>query len=130
MPLAKLVKKLRQNEENFLATTLQIGALAAGRRASDIRAYDVRKLTLIADSFVICTASSQPQVKAIFDAVKEGMSEIGVRPAHVEGGPRDGWLLMDYGAVIFHIFREESREFYDLDGLWGDAPQIDLGLED
>jgi ribosome-associated protein len=128
--LAKLVKKLKQDEDSFLPDTLRIGALAYGRQALDVRAYDVRKLTLIADSFVICSASSQPQVKAIFDAVKEGMSEIGVRPTHVEGGPRDGWLLMDYSSVIFHIFRKEKREFYDLDGLWGDAPQIDLDLED
>ncbi len=128
--MAKLVKKSKQDEDSFLPATLRIGELAHNRRALDVRAYDVRKLTLIADSFVLCSASSQPQVKAIFDAVKEGMSEVGVRPFHVEGGPRDGWMLMDYGTVIFHIFREETREFYDLDGLWGDAPKIDLDLED
>ena len=110
--------------------TLRIGSLAAEYKAIDIRAYDLRGLTLVADVFVVCAAASTPQLKAIFNGVKEGMKEIGVKPLHSEGGFDASWLLLDYGNIIVHVFREEAREFYDLDGLWGDAPQIDLGLDE
>jgi ribosome-associated protein len=129
--LVKLVKKPTDtNESDFLPNTRRIASLAADYKAADIRAYDVRELTPIADSFVVCTAASEPQVKAVFRSVKAGMKEIGVAPLHAEGTSNSSWLLLDYGAIIFHVFREEARDFYDLDGLWGDAPAIDLGLDE
>lgn len=106
-----------------------MAVLAANHKAEDIRAYDVHGLTLIADSFLLCSTRSEPQTKAVVKAVKEGMAEAGVKPNHVEGTSSAGWVLMDYGDVIFHIFRKEMREFYDLDGLWADAPRLELGLE-
>jgi ribosome-associated protein len=128
--LARLVRKAGQSPEpDFLPNTLRIGALAAKLKAKDIRVYDVRDLTVIADAFVLCSASSEPQLKAIFNAVKEGMREIGVAPLRTEGTFSGGWFVMDYGSIIFHIFREEAREFYDLDGLWGDAPRIRLEVD-
>ena len=126
MPL----KKHREGLPDFLADTLRMAALAAEIKAIDIKAYDVRGLTLIADSFVICAASSEPHFKAVFNRVKEGMKALGVAPLHAEGTQRGRWQLLDYGDVIFHVFREEARTFYDLDGLWGDAPQIDLPLDE
>ena len=128
--MARIVKRPPQAEPDFLPSTRRIAGFAAERKARDVRAYDVRGLTIIADSFVLCTATSEPHAKAVFNAVKEGMKEIGVRPLCTEGKPADGWLVLDYGDVIFHIFREEARSFYDLDGLWGDAPSIDLDLDD
>lgn len=128
--MARLVRKAGQSPEpDFLPNTLRIGALAAKLKAKDIRVYDVRDLTVIADAFVLCSASSEPQLKAIFNAVKEGMREIGVAPLRTEGTFSGGWFVMDYGSIIFHIFREEAREFYDLDGLWGDAPRIRLEVD-
>ena len=127
--MAKLVKKSSPPEPDFIPKTRKIAALAAEIKAIDIRAYDIRGLTLIADSFVICSASSEPQLKAIFNSVKEGMKEVGVAPLHSEGRARGGWLVIDYGNVIFHLFREEARTFYDLDGLWADAPPIKLELD-
>ena len=118
------------NEPDFLPSTRRIAALAADSKAVAIRAYDVRELTPIADSFVICTAASEPQVKAVLRNVKAGMKEIGLAPLHTEGTSNSGWLVLDYGAIIFHVFREEARDFYDLDGLWGDAPAIDVGLDE
>lgn len=106
--------------------TLRIAAAAADHKAADVCVYDVRGLTLIADSFVICSASSEPQMKAIQNAVLKAMREAGKRPLHTEGEAAGAWLVLDYGDVIFHVFREEAREYYDLDGLWGDAPQIVL----
>ena len=103
--------------------------MAADKKAEDIKIYDVRGLTLVADAFVMCTVTSDPQSKAVFNAVKEGMKEIDVPPQHTEGTLRDGWMLMDYGAVIVHIFRPKAREFYDLDGMWADAPEVPFDPE-
>ena len=122
-------KHVPTSDTSFLANARRIAALAASKKASRIVAFDVRGLTLIADAFVICTASSEPQVKAVANAVKDGMKEIGVAPLCLEGTFQGGWLLLDYGEILFHVFRPEAREFYDLDGMWGDAPAIDLDLE-
>ncbi len=127
--MALLARKKAATEETFLANTLRIAELAASKKALDLAACDVRGLTLIADSFVICSAGSEPQLKAIFSAVRDGMKEIGVAPLRTEGDFQGGWMLIDYGAVIFHVFRQAAREFYDLDGLWADAKPIALGLD-
>ncbi len=108
--------------------TRRIAALADDHKAVDIRAYDLRGLTVIADSFVVCTATSEPHVKAVSSAILSGMRDAGIKARHSEGNYRNGWLVLDYGNIIVHIFRKETREFYDLDGLWGDAPKIDLEL--
>ena len=117
-----------EKDERFLQITLKIAEISADKKARDIRALDVRGLTLVADSFVLCTATSELQLKAVFNAVFEGLKEAGIAPLRTEGTFRDGWMLMDYGVVIFHIFREKAREFYDLEGLWGDAPEIPLSV--
>lgn len=127
--MVKVVPKSKDHYLDFLPNTRKIAELAAEHHAIDLRAYDLRGLTLIADSFVLCSASSEPHFKAIFNSVVEGMKGIGVVPLHREGALTGGWLVLDYGTVIFHIFREEARAFYDLDGLWGDAPQINLGVD-
>lgn len=112
----------------FLVKARAIAEMAADHKAIDIRVYDVRGLTVIADAFLLCSAASEPQLRAIFNAVRSGMKEAGAPPFHAEGGFKGGWLVIDYGDVIVHVFREEAREFYDLDGLWADAPQVELEL--
>jgi ribosome-associated protein len=112
-----------------VAKCLEIAALAAEYKASDLRAYDVHELTVVADAFVVCSVHSEPQLRAVFNGVKEGMKELGVAPLHTEGTVQGYWLVMDYGDIIVHIFREEARRFYDLDDLWGDAPEIELALD-
>jgi ribosome-associated protein len=130
MPLATLVKKQSELEEKeYYANTRKIAALAADKKAVDIKVYDVAGLTVIADAFVVCTATSEPQLKAVFNAVKEGMKEIGVAPLRMEGTFSSGWLLLDYGHIILHIFREQARAFYDLDGMWADAREIPVDLD-
>jgi ribosome-associated protein len=128
--LVKVVRKSKQSPPDFLPSTIRIAKYAAKHKARDIKAYDLRNLTLIADVFIICSASSGPQVKAIYNSIREGMKEIGVHPRRTEGDPTVGWLLIDFGNIVVHVFREKAREFYDLDGLWGDAPEIDLGLDE
>ena len=127
--MPKLVKKSAKIEPDYFPKTRRAASLASDFKADDILAYDVQGLTLIADSFVICSARSEPQMKAIANGVRDGMKEVGVRALHTEGTPQDGWLVLDFGDVIFHVFRTEARKFYDLDGLWADAPRIDLNLE-
>lgn len=128
--MATLLKtKTVADDESFVPNTLRMAELAADKKAKDIKAYDVRGLTLVADSFVMCTATSEPQLKAVYNAVKDGMKEIGVAPLRTEGTFAGGWLLMDYGDVIFHVFREAARQFYDLDGMWADAKEIALHLD-
>ena len=117
------------SEASFVPNALRMATLADEKKAKNIRAYDLQGLTQIADCFVICTATSEPQMKAVSSAILEGMKKIGVAPIHVEGNHRSEWLLLDYGDIIVHIFREQARSFYDLEGLWGDSQEIPLDLE-
>ena len=128
--MARLVKKTSVAQEpDFFPTARRAALLADEHKAVDIRAYDVRGLTLLADAFVVCTATSEPHVKAVFTAVREGMREIGIKTLHAEGSYTSGWLVLDYGDIIIHIFRKESRAVYDRDGRGGDAPQIAQNLD-
>jgi ribosome-associated protein len=86
----------------------------------------VRELTSIADYFIICSGRSDRQVQSIAQGIDENLSAAGLAPLSVEGANRGHWVLMDFSDVIVHIFYEPVREFYDLDGLWGDAPRIEL----
>ncbi len=115
--------------DDFLPDTLRMASLAADHKAKDLRAYDVRGLTVVADAFLIATATSEPHFRAVLNAVNEGMKEVGRQTLHKEGTYRGGWAVLDYGTVVMHIFREEARAFYDLDDLWADAPNIDLHLD-
>lgn len=128
--MARLVaKKKKQAGPEFLPYALSIAEAADEHKAIEIKGYDVRGLTLIADCFIICSAASEPQMKAILNGVRRRMRDQGIRALNVEGEAEGGWLLLDFGDIIFHCFREEAREFYDLDGLWADAPQLDLELD-
>lgn len=124
--MPELVRKSEPLEPDIHPNVFQIADLLDAHKGTEIRAYDVRGLTLVADTFIVCSASSPPQLKALVNSVKDGMKESGVAPRAVEGEGEVSWIVMDYGSILVHLFREEAREFYDLDGLWGDAPQIDL----
>ena len=129
--MAKLLRKSKKEkvEPEFILYTRKIAEFAAKRKALNIRAYDLRGLTLIADSFVICSGSSDPHMKAIHASIAEGMKETQVLTRKTEGTYKDAWMIMDYGDIIVHIFREQARAYYDLDGLWGDAPELKLALD-
>jgi ribosome-associated protein len=118
-----------EQDDIFLIHTRRIADLAASKKAVNLVAVDVRGLTLIADSFVMCSANSEPQLKAIFNTVHDGMKEAGLRPLRTEGSFQGGWMLIDFGSILFHVFRQTAREFYDLDGLWADAKPIPLELD-
>lgn len=85
---------------------------------------DVRDLCSFADYFVICSGESQRQLRAIFDEVEKSLKNEGVPPLRQEGSSDSGWLLLDYGNVIVHIFGAEERGFYDLDGFWRESKTV------
>lgn len=96
------------------------------KKGNEIRVLKTQDLTTLADYFVICTATSNTQVKAMSDACEEAMEKNGEHVHHIEGH-RDGtWLLLDFSDVIVHVFTDETRKFYDLERLWGDAEDVDL----
>lgn len=104
---------------------LLLTRLALEKKAGDLAVLDVREMTSIADYFIICSGRSDRQVQSIAQGL-EGNSAAGVKPFAVEGAGRGHWVLMDFSDVIVHVFYEPVRRFYDLDGLWGDAPRVEL----
>ena len=94
------------------------------RKAEGVVVLDLRGLTSIADTFIICSGRSNRQVSAIADHVERILRNLNIRPLSVDGKKEGHWVLMDYGDVIIHIFYQETRTFYDLEGLWGDAARI------
>ena len=104
---------------HFIADTL------SDRKAEDILILDVEALVGYASYFVVCTARSDRQISALADhTVRRLRTELGVRPLGTEGTERSSWALMDYGDVVVHVFRQDERDFYDLEGLWSDAPRV------
>lgn len=96
------------------------------KKGKNIKALETGELTTLAEYFVICTGTSNTQIKALSDAVEKALTEAGEEPHHIEGH-RDGtWVLMDYSVAVVHIFTEEAREFYDLERLWKDAKGVDI----
>ena len=97
-----------------------------GTKGQDIKVLKTEELTTLADYFVLCTATSSTQVKAMSDACEEAMEKNGEQVHHIEGHRGGTWLLMDFSSVVVHVFTDEARKFYDLERLWGDAQEIDL----
>ena len=96
------------------------------KKAKDIKLLKTRDITILADYFVICTASSTTQLKTLSDEVEKSLKERGEAPLRREGHRSGGWVLIDVGCVVVHIFLKEMREFYTLERLWGDAEDIDI----
>jgi ribosome-associated protein len=99
---------------------------AQDRKAGDVVVLDLRPAEGFTDYFVIATGHNVRQLMAIADAVRDALAERGVKPAHVEGGDKAGWILLDYFDFIIHIFSPEARSFYALERLWGNATRIDI----
>ena len=96
------------------------------KKGQDIQVLATGPLTTLADYFVLCTATSSTQIKTLADACEKEMKERGEPPHHVEGHRGGTWVLLDFSAVVVHIFNDEARKFYDLERLWQDAEQVDL----
>ena len=99
---------------------------ALGRKAFDLVVLDLRKLTSIADYFIICSGQSSRQVTAIAEFIHFTLKKQGIKPLCIEGLQEGHWVVLDYGHVIIHVFYESVREFYDLEGLWSDADRVKI----
>ena len=99
----------------------KIADLIVQKKGENIKILDLRKLTSVTDFFVICSASSDVQNKAIADFIIGEAKKLGQKPWHNEGYGNLSWVLLDFVDVVVHIFLTESRRFYNLEGLWGDA---------
>lgn len=97
---------------------------AADKQAEDVVVLDVREQISITDYFVICSGSSERQVKTIAEEVERALKADGRAPVRVEGGPGARWILVDYVDFVVHVFHDEEREFYRLETLWQDAPRV------
>lgn len=111
---------------NSLEMTNEIVKILDNKKAVDIKALETGNITSVADYFVICTANSTTHIKTLSDEIQKAMEEKGENALHVEGYRAGGWVLVDYGCVVVHLFLKEIREFYSLERLWGDAPELDI----
>lgn len=99
----------------------KITGLIFNKKGYDVKILDLRKLATFADYFVICSADSDTQVKAVADEIDKELRDEGIKYWHKEGYKALSWVLIDYVDVVVHIFKKDAREFYKLEKLWGDA---------
>lgn len=114
--------------EEVLLDTAQLAKVAvdsaSDKKASDILLLDIRDVTVIADYFVICSGSNTRQIQAIAEAIDEALGGQGTQLLRREGSADSGWLLLDFGAIIVHIFGPKEREYYRLERLWHEAKTV------
>jgi ribosome-associated protein len=99
---------------------------ALDKKAEEVVALDLRRTADFTDYFLLASAANQKQLVAIADAILEALRAEGRRPAHIEGYPRQEWILLDYGDLVVHLFTRKSRGFYDLERLWGGATRVEI----
>ena len=111
--------------DSFRKSLLCVKA-AAAKKASDLLLLEMKRIASFTDYFLLCSGKSDRQVQAIAQAIEEELERKAIRPLGLEGKTEGRWILMDYGDVVVHIFLEPIRAFYDLEGLWIDAPRVEL----
>lgn len=97
-----------------------------GKKAQNIKVLATKDLTVLADYFIICTATSSTHIKTLSDEVEKQLEEHGEVSLRREGYRDGGWVLIDFGCLVVHLFTKEVREFYSLERLWSDAPELDV----
>lgn len=124
--MAKTEKKARRAGRKLTGEVAKAVQAALDKKASDVVVLDLRHTPAFTDYFVLCSGQNQRQVKAIADAIEEALRAVRVKPAHVEGYDRAEWVLMDFFTFIVHVFTPQTRAFYSLERLWGDAERIEV----
>jgi ribosome-associated protein len=99
---------------------------ALDKRAGDLVVLDVQRVSSVTDYFLICSGKSTTHLETITEAIRAELRGEGVNVLHAEGVAESGWVLLDYGDVLMHVFLEDTRMYYALDRLWGDAPALSL----
>ena len=102
---------------------------ALDKKALDVVVLDLRHKPAFTDFFLLCSGQNTRQVHAIADAIEEALRAARIKPAHVEGYKRGEWILMDFFTFIVHVFTPQTRDFYSLERLWGDAERIEVSDE-
>ncbi len=134
-PTVNKEKRKTGRTEEFMANEKKIEAedivklceeIAYDRKAENIIRIDLKELPAVTDYFLLCTASSEPHIRAIVERIQRDVLEkLKVKPLHVDGSPESRWSIVDFGSVMVHVMTEESRTRYQLEDLWGDAPKTD-----
>ena len=120
-----MAKAEKRRRESHLPKQVSLAVeAAADKKANDVVILDLRKAAGFTDFFVICAGANPRQIRAIADNVMETLAAAGAKPAHTEGYDRSEWILLDYFDFIVHIFAAETRAFYGLERLWGNAERI------
>ena len=120
-----MAKTERRQKPRRLPKSIEAAVRAAeDKKADDIVVLDLRKAAGFTDYFVICSAHNARQIHAISDAITEALADQGSKPAHVEGYNRSEWVLLDFFDFVVHVFTPETRSFYDLERLWGNAETV------
>lgn len=112
--------------ENIDSSLIPYVEAVTAKKATDVVLLDVRNLTSYADYLIVASGTSTRQVSSIAEHIKIEMNKKGNKPVSMEGLKEGEWALLDYGDIIIHIFIEESREFYDIEGLWADAEKLPI----
>ena len=128
--MAKAERKPKVQKKKLPTEVSKAVRAALDKKAADVVVLDLRNTSAFTDFFILCSGSSQRQVKAIADSVEETLRAAKVRPAHVEGYDRADWVLMDFFTFIVHVFTPQTRAFYALERLWGDAEKIEVKEEE
>ncbi len=120
---AKPAEKRKLTPEEIAALCAEV---ADDRKASNIVRLKTGDLTVVAEYLILCTGTSEPHLGAISERIqRELRNNYGLRALHADGKPQSHWMILDYGSVMVHIMTEETRELYQLESLWGDAPRVD-----
>ena len=113
-----------------MLTSLEMAELAVrtldSKKAKDIKVLETRDITVLADYFILCTAGSTTQIKTLSDELDKVLRDKGEPALRTEGYRSGGWVLVDFGVIVVHIFLKDIREFYALERLWRDAREVDI----
>ncbi len=111
-----------------LERAIQCAALALDKKALNVKILEIQRISSIADYLVLATGSSDKQTQAIAESVRHGLKKFG-KPLDIEGLKEGNWVVIDYGDVILHVFKEDQRRYYNLDELWSNAPPVEIPAE-
>lgn len=115
-------KKTKHTQHSVYQLVKQAAATALDKKASDVIILDLKQLTSVTDYFVICSGDVDMHVKAIIEGIEERLAPE-IKPWHIEGKEHLTWVLMDYVDFVVHVFQQDTRNYYNIERLWADAPQ-------